>query len=60
MGWAKWPMITKHAVDFEFNDEVGERSGSYKGGVIGSSENIMPGETPVQAIQRMEAEREFR
>jgi hypothetical protein len=58
----KWfPFLTKEStvIDVEFNDEVGERSGSWKGGTIGCSYEIRPNETMFQCLRRMEAERDF-
>ncbi len=48
----------KIAVDF--SDEVGERSGSWKGGTISCSFTMKKNETPLQCLRRMEAERTFR
>lgn len=46
-------------IDIEFNDEVGERSGSWKGGCIGCSYDMLEGETPLTTLRRMERERKF-
>ena len=46
-------------INIDFSDEVGERSGSWKGGRLGCSYNMQPGETPLQTLRRMEAERKF-
>lgn len=46
-------------IDVEFNDEVGERTGSWKGGVLGCGFDMLPGEAPADALRRMEAERKF-
>jgi hypothetical protein len=43
-------------IDVEFSDEVGERSGSWKGGVIGCSFDMKPGDTPLAALRRAEQE----
>lgn len=58
----KWfPFFTKHSqvIDIEFNDEVGERSGSWKGGTIGCSYEMLPDDTIATCLRRMESEREF-
>ena len=47
------------SIDFEFSDEVGERSGTWKGGCIASGEAMRPGETPLDTFRRMERERRF-
>lgn len=56
LGWPRW---IKESIDIEFSDEVGERSGSWKGGCIGCSYDLRPGESMKQALARMEAERKF-
>jgi hypothetical protein len=43
----------------EFNDEVGERTGSWKGGTLGCGYNLLPNETPLECLRRMEKERKF-
>ena len=57
--WFGWPRWIKESIDIEFSGEVGERSGSWKGGCIGCSYDLRPGETMEQALRRMEAERKF-
>ena len=60
--WLKWtPLfaLVKTSIEVEFNGEVGERSGSWKGGCTGCGYNILPNETPEQALRRMENERKF-
>lgn len=42
-----------------FSDEVGERSGSWKGGTVGCEYQIKLGESPEQCLRRMERERKF-
>ncbi|WP_439137517.1 hypothetical protein [Roseicyclus sp.] len=56
LGWPRW---IKESIDIEFDGEVGERSGSWKGGCIGCSYDLRPGETMEAALRRMEAERKF-
>lgn len=55
LGWKR----LEHMIEVEFSDEVGERSGSWKGGCIGCSYTMRPGERPIDALRRMEAERKF-
>jgi hypothetical protein len=60
--WTRWWLPFKHvirSIDIEFSDEVGERTGSWKGGCIGCTYTMNPGETPLQALRRMEKERRF-
>lgn len=56
--WLPWRRVSRY-IDITFSDEVGERSGSWKGGCIGCSFDMLPSETPVQALRRMEATRKF-
>ena len=56
--WLPWKKVRRY-IDVAFNDEVGERSGSWKGGVLGCGFNMNPGETALQALRRMEAERKL-
>jgi len=51
--------LVKKTIDITFSDEVGERSGSWKGGVIGCGYEMKPNETPLQTLRRMEIERTF-
>jgi len=58
----KWfPFLTKTrtCIDIEFDNEVGEGSGSWKGGVIGCSYDLLPGESVEECLRRMEKERIF-
>jgi hypothetical protein len=49
----------KKSIYIEFDEEVGERSGSWKGGCTGCSYDMKDGETPLQTLRRMELERKF-
>jgi hypothetical protein len=51
--------LFKRSIDVEFNAEVGERTGSWKGGVLGCGYEMLPNETPLQTLRRMEIERQF-
>ena len=42
-----------------FSDEVGEKSGSWKGGTVGCGFEINPNESMIDALRRMESTREF-
>lgn len=58
----KWfPFLIKEStvIDIEFDDEVGERSGSWKGGTLGCGYELLPDETVYACLKRMEAERKF-
>lgn len=47
-------------IDIRFSAEVGSRAGSWKGGTIGCSYEMNPGETPEHTLRRMQAVRRFR
>jgi len=60
--WRRWFNLhskCNHYIEIEFSDEVGEKSGSWKGGCVGCSWIINKGETSLQALRRMEQERNF-
>jgi hypothetical protein len=56
--WFPWKRVSRY-IDISFNAEVGERSGSWKGGVLGCSFDVLPNESSCSALRRMEAERRF-
>ncbi len=61
--WLKWTRVfakVRTSIDVRFDAEVGERTGSWKGGCVGCGYNMKPGETAEQTLRRMESEREFR
>lgn len=58
----RWTPLFEKArttIDVQFSDEVGERTGSWKGGTIGCGYELRPGETPEQCLRRMESELVF-
>lgn len=57
--WFPFLKIKRRYIDVEFSDEVGEETGSWKGGCIGCSYELKQGETPEECLRRMEKEREF-
>ena len=60
--WFKWTSLfsnVKRTIDITFNDEVGERTGSWKGGTLGCGYDLLPNETPLECLRRMEKERVF-
>lgn len=63
-GWFKWlslfrkPRI-RRSLRLEFSAETGRRKGSWKGGVVGSSVEIAPGEVPRVAFARYCAEHDL-
>ena len=56
-GWFKWlswfrkPMI-KRSLDLQFSDEVGPEKGSWKGGMMGTGTDMLPGELHEAAFKR--------
>ena len=54
-----WPRKVRTSIWVKFSGEVGEETGSYKGGVTGCGSALLPGETPEQCLRRMERERTF-
>ncbi len=57
--WIPWIKTQIISMNVTFNDEVGEKSGSWKGGCIGCGYDIQPGETMEQCLRRMEKARDF-
>ena len=56
--WFPFRRLSRY-IDVCFSDEVGEQSGSWKGGTIGCSYTMRIGETPLDTLRRMERERVF-
>lgn len=54
-----FPKKVRTSIDVRFSDEVGEGSGSWKGGTVGCGYEMKPGEIPLQTLRRMEAEKKF-
>ena len=60
--WLTWTGLfrdVRRYIEIEFKDEVGPQKGSWKGGVMGCSYDLLPEETPMDCIKRMERERKF-
>ena len=60
--WFTWTNIFSKAsrdLGVNFSEEVGSKKGSWKGGVIGCSWQMIKNETPLECLRRMEKEREF-
>ncbi len=58
----KWqPFFAKkrQSISFTFDDEVGEQTGSWKGGVLGCGYDMKRGETAEQCFRRMEREHKW-
>lgn len=52
--------LYSESININFNEEVGERSGSWKGGVLGCGYETNQNETPLECLRRMEKERVFK
>lgn len=59
MKWTNLFSKKSRTIDVEFDQEVGARKGSWKGGTIGCGYELLNGETPLQCLRRMERERKF-
>ncbi len=57
--WTKYFAKTRRVIDIDFSKECGKRKGSWKGGVLGCSYEILPNETPLMCLMRMEKERDL-
>lgn len=57
--WSKFPHRVSKTIAVKFDDEVGEDTGSWKGGTIGCGYNLLPNESPLECLRRMEKERKF-
>jgi hypothetical protein len=60
--WFTWLPLTKkvrRSIYISFDHEVGEETGSWKGGCLGCSTEWREGESMRDALQRMERERKF-
>ena len=57
--WTKFGALVKRTIEVEFNHEVGEERGSWKGGCTGCEYEMRPDETPVECLRRMQRDRRF-
>jgi hypothetical protein len=60
--WLKrfgWPNTIRESINIKFDGEVGECTGSWKGGTIGCSYDLRAGEVILEALRRMEGEKKF-
>lgn len=51
--------LSRRVLEINFTAEMGEKVGSWKGGVMGFSREILPGEDPQEAYQRIMKETKF-
>lgn len=55
--WLTWCPLFSHKYEYievKFSEEIGEEAGSWKGGVVGTSLDVLKGESNEQALRRME------
>jgi hypothetical protein len=57
--WTSRFQRVSHSIDVSFNEEVGEGTGSWKGGTTGCGYELRPNETPRECLRRMERDRRF-
>jgi len=60
--WFQWTTLfagKRRTIDISFDKEVGREKGSWKGGTIGCSYTLLPNESPIECLRRMEVERKF-
>lgn len=57
--WLPWPKDIRRTISVNFDNEVGEKSGTWKGGVTGCGHDVLPGEKMLDTLRRMEKERKF-
>ena len=60
--WFKWLSfisLKRQSINIDFSDEVGEQSGSWKGGCTSCGYDMKKGESPLETLSRMELERTF-
>lgn len=57
--WLPFLKMRKENINVSFDEEVGEQTGSWKGGVVGTSHDMRPGESVLNCLRRMEWERKF-
>lgn len=57
--WTKLFAFTRRTIEIDFSKECGKRKGSWKGGTIGCSYELLPNEEPLDCLKRMEKERKF-
>jgi hypothetical protein len=52
--WLPWPRRISRSISIDFDGEVGERTGSWKGGVFGTGHEWRKGETMLDALRRFQ------
>ena len=60
--WLKWTSLfarKRRSIDVEFAEEMGARKGSWKGGILGGGYDMLPNESPMDCIKRMEKDHKY-
>ncbi len=57
--WLPFVKMNRRSISVDFDDEVGERTGSWKGGCTGCGYDMLAGESVEDCLRRMERERKF-
>jgi hypothetical protein len=57
--WTRLFRKVRTSIDVTFSDEVGERTGSWKGGTTGCGYELRSNESAEECLRRMESERKF-
>lgn len=57
--WLPWPRKVLRAIWCEFDNELGEGAGSWKGGTVGAGTDWREGESMQRALRRMEREAQW-
>lgn len=61
--WLRWTSLfakVSRSIDIHFSKECGKRKGSWKGGTLGCGYSLLPNETPIDCLKRMEKHRTFK
>ena len=58
--WLKYARKIRKDIEVNFSEDIGEKKGSWKGGCVGCSYEILKNETPYECLKRMERERTFK
>ena len=59
MNWFRWVKKVSTTISIDFDEEVGEKSGSWKGGCTGCNYDLLDNETPEQALRRLESQKDY-
>lgn len=59
LAWCPWFAKKRQSINIQFDREMGDRAGSWKGGVIGTGYDMRPGETAEETLRRMQREHRF-